>query len=70
MTPSEVIDIKREMDLLWKQGIGVLRDDVKDVKEDVKDLSSGIASTRRWLIGLVVVTAPAYAAVIIEFVRK
>jgi hypothetical protein len=70
MPPTEGIDIKREMDLLWKQGIGVLRDDVKDVKEDVKDLASGMASTRRWLIGLVVVTAPAYAAVIIEFVRK
>lgn len=55
--------IEREIDLLWKQGINVLR-------EDVKNLADSIASTRRWAVGLLVVALPAYAAAIIGFIRK
>ena len=59
-------DTKRELDLLWNQGVKVVRDDLKDVKSDLKDLSNSISSMRRWAVGLIVTTIPACALVIIE----
>lgn len=65
-------DTKRELDLLWNQGVKVVREDVKEVKSDLKDLTHSIASMRKWAIGLIVTTIPAcvLAAVAIIEMRK
>lgn len=63
-------DTKRELDIIWNQGIKVLRDDLKDVKSTIKGVSDGISSARRWMFGLILSLLPAYVGVIIAIVRK
>lgn len=58
-------DTKRELDLLWNQGVKVLREDVKEVKDDVKSLANGISSMRRWAVGLIVSSGVAIAVAVI-----
>lgn len=69
-------EIKRELDLMWKHGIEETRDDVKelkeemkstrrDVKQDMKELTSSIASMRRLILSLIVTGVPAWLGVII-----
>jgi hypothetical protein len=74
-------DDKRELNLLWEQGITPLRDDVKQIKDDAKKseraireeiqkIADKIGNTHRWIIGLVLTLIPAYAAVVIAFFRR
>lgn len=58
-------DTKRELDLLWEQGVKVVRDDVKEVKSDLKDLANSISSMRRWAVGLILSSGVAIAVAII-----
>jgi hypothetical protein len=67
---EEKIDIRREIDLLWNQGITVVRNDVKEVKADVKNLADSIASARRWAFGLIITAIPAYMVAIYAFVKR
>lgn len=66
-------DTKRELDLLWNQGVKVVREDVKDLKSDLKDLTHSIASMRRWAVGLIVTSVPAFilaVVAVVELTRK
>jgi hypothetical protein len=74
-------DTKRELDLLWNQGVGPIREDIKEVKADVKSLdtkidtkieglSKGISDSRRWIIGLLLSLVPAYIGIVIEVFKK
>ena len=68
--PEPKTGIEREIDLLWKQGINVLREQVKGVEQSVKDLAENVASARRWAVGLIIVAIPAYAMAFYTFFMR
>jgi hypothetical protein len=72
---------KREFDLLWNQGIKPLRQELQDVKADIKKVDEKVdkrfeklindsASAKRWLIGLVLATIPAYIGLVVELTKR
>jgi hypothetical protein len=72
---------KREFDLLWNQGIKPLRQELQDVKADIKKVDEKVdkrfeklindsASAKRWLIGLVLATIPAYVGLVVELTKR
>jgi hypothetical protein len=56
-------DTRRAIDLVWEQGINVIR-------HDVQELARGITSAKRWFIGLVIAVIPSYVGLAITLLRK
>lgn len=56
-------DTRRAIDLVWEQGINVIR-------HDVQELAKGITSARRWFIGLVITVVPAYGLIFLTLFKK
>lgn len=67
-------DAKRELDIVWKHGIGPLREDIKsmrtEVREDLRNISSSISVTRRLVITTLVTAVPAWIGVLVSIYRK
>lgn len=69
---------QRDVDLLWREGVRPLRDqvsgvagDIKGLRESVKadfeKLSNNMASVRRLVVTIIVTSIPAYATAIIAY---
>jgi hypothetical protein len=74
-------DNRRELNLLWEQGIKPLRDDVKEIKAnaeareqtlrtEMKEFAGRISSFQRWIVGLILSLIPAYIAAFVAILKK
>lgn len=66
-------ETRRELDLMWKHGVEAVRDDVgkmrTEFREELKEVVKNMASTRRWIVGLVIMGVPSWIALYLSSKR-
>ena len=69
---------QRDVDLLWKEGVRPLREQItgvagdikslrESVKTDFKELQANMSSVRRLIVTIIVTSIPAYVSAIVAF---
>lgn len=66
-------ETKRELDLMWEHGVKAVREDVgkmrAEFREELKEVVKNMASTRRWIVGLVIMGVPSWIALYLSAKR-
>lgn len=61
---------QRAIDLVWEQGINVIRGDVQKLAQHMQDLVRSNASARRWFFGVIITVIPAYIGVALALFKR
>lgn len=63
-------DTRRAIDLVWEQGINVIRNDVQKLAATMQDAGNLARSAKRWFIGLVVTVVPSYIGLLVLWTKR